>query len=884
MPTTFRTESESSAASQEVASVGRVTDPRGEAIAKQRPAPTHPTDVACEHCQLPVPPGLIEPDQSEQFCCHGCKFAWQLIHSAGLGDFYRYAESGPTLADRSRDSRSAFALLDSPEQLEKFSRRQWGAAGQGRAVLAGTFAVEGMHCAACVWLLEKLPSLCRGVLEARVNWSRQQLTVVWDPQQTQPSAIAAKLDNLGYSIAPVSLRSSAESEQRLRQNRQWWARIGLAAVAAGNNMLIAASLYLGMFSHMTADITALFRWTSCLVGLLSVFGPGRIFIRGAWAAIQTRTPHMDLPIALALVLGSLTGLVNTFRGTGDIYFDSLSVLVLLLLVGRWIQYRQQGQAADAVQLLQTLTPLHARRIEANGQAIQVPLEAVQVGDKLEVQPGERIPVDGQVLQGQSRVNESIISGESRPVEVGPGQPVLGGAENLDGWFIMQAQAVGSQTRIGRIMQLVEEASQQRPHIVEWANRVGGYFTLAVTSLALLAAGLALWVEPQMAIDRAMSMLIIACPCALALATPLAIANALGQLAQNRILVKLGDVVQFLDRPGIVWLDKTGTLTTGRMSVQQWQGPLEIAPQIAQIESRFNHPIANAFVEFADQVTAPGRATQADESIWTQSAPGGVEARIGQRRFRIGNQEFVEQTAGTASLHWRRIAGTMASSDWLSPIWISIDDEVVAIAGIGDQLRSSAAPSVARLQDMGWQVGILSGDDPRLVSQIGQRLGIDANLAVGGCSPEDKLLRIRGHLPDVGPTDSARERRVDSSTDSGTVVMVGDGVNDSAALAAAKVGVAVRGSAEASLGAAAVYLSEDGLQPLIALIKSCQHANRIIRWNLAASLMFNAVGVSLALAGWINPLLAAVLMPISSLTVIALSSQAGRVSRTESAQR
>lgn len=799
--------------------------------------------VACAHCGLPVPAGLDRKEPEPSFCCGGCATAWTLIHESGLDVFYRMVDSAPESQTlQSRAARQDFATLDDPSFGSRFVERDDSGRCRTKMLL------EGIHCAACVWLVEKLPELVPGVMEARVNWTRQTLDLRWQDDTVRLSRIAEWLHGLGYT--PHPLRESDKARQRERENRDYLVRIGIAGAAAGNNMLIAASLYLGMFSYMSLDMETLLRVASCVVGLVSLLWPGRIFLQGAWNALRTRTPHMDLPIALGLLVGTAAGVVNTVRGAGEIYFDSLSVLVFLLLVGRWIQFRQQNRAADAIEMLFRLTPQRARRWK-EGRATEVPVEQIEVGDQVEVLPGDRVPVDARIDEGEAMLDQSLLSGESDPVACRVGDPVAAGTHNVSGRFLATATAVGEDTRISQIVGLVERAAGERPAMVEWANRIGGWFVVAVIGLAALTGLVWLFRDPSVAIDRSVALLIVACPCALALATPLALAVGLARLAHRGVMVKSGDVIQSLARPGLIWLDKTGTVTEGQPRIVEWHGEPQWRQVAEAVESQFSHPVATAFRH--DRSDQANRMTVANAC----PVPGGVQAVQNGCLIQIGNRRMLEAAEAPLGAVWLEVESRLLSRG-LSPCWVVADGEVVGLAGIGDRLRSDSLPTIRQLESLGWQVGLLSGDHPEVVGRTAEELDLDPTLVRGGVTPEDKLALVR------------------EGFFKGTVVMVGDGVNDSAALAAATVGIAMHGGAEASLAAAPVYLGEDGLGSILDLIRSSESTSRIIRLNLIASLAYNAAGASLAMLGWINPLVAAVLMPLSSLTVIAISLRAGGV--------
>lgn len=807
--------------------------------------------VTCTHCGLPVPAGLIAHESIEQFCCAGCRTAFQLIHANGLDAYYSMAEAvdnNPWGNSQAIGSHQDFAEFDQPSFLARFEENK----RDGDEVNKISLLLDGIHCAACIWLIEKLPQIVPGVLDVKLNWARQTAQIRWQQNVVPLSKIARTLQQLGYTPHPI--RQSKNEIRRRRENRSYLIRIGVAAAAAGNNMLIAASLYLGMFSYMSLGMHQLLRIASCVIGMAALLGPGRIFLQGAINAIRTRTPHMDLPIALGLTVGSIAGVANTIRGTGEIYFDSLSVLIFLLLVGRWIQFRQQNRAADSVEMLYRLTPKTTRKI-VDGRVVETFVDMVQTDDLLEIRPGDLIPVDGVIVEGNSEIDESILTGESQLQPKATGDQVLAGTQNQRSVLLVQATATGRKTRLSGIVDLVEQASLDKPEIVQWANRIGGYFVMAVILFAGLTLVGWLFFDPGLAVDRSVALLIVACPCALALATPLAISVALGRAAKTKIMVKGGDVLQRLNRPGMIWLDKTGTLTEGKMEVVRWIGDTRWRPIVAAVESKSSHPVAAALVEHAFD--------EGDE-LWplefenVQEENGsGISCKLHGRNLLVGNAKLLLAHDVEIARRHQRIADCILR-DNLSPCWIAVGGNVVSIVALGDQIRPGTRSAIEQLKAKGWEVGILSGDHEAIVHQVAGRLGIDRRFALGGRSPEEKVDTVR-----------------DSFGDWSTVVMVGDGVNDSAALAAASVGIAVHNGAEASLAAAPVYLAEEGLQPILKLLQISNSTNSTIRKNFVASIGYNAFGATFAAIGWINPLVAAILMPISSLTVVAISLTAGK---------
>lgn len=800
-------------------------------------------DAGCTHCGLPVVGARVAAGAVPRFCCGGCEAAHGLIVEHGLGAYYELRDDEAPGATRLGQAAVDYADFDRPEFLERYAHSDDGA----RTV---TLALEGIHCAACVWLLENLPRLCEGAQRARVDWTQRTITVTWRDDATSLSKIAGAIDRLGYR--PHPLRGDIRADIEQRQERELLTRLAVAGAAAGNNMLIAGALYLGLGSYMSAPVHGFLRLASCIVGLVAILGPGRVFFTGAWAAARARVPHMDLPIALGLGAGALAGVWHTIRGTGEIYFDTLSVLVFLLLLGRWVQYRQQRRAASSVSLLARMTPRVAHRV-VDGRVVDVPSEVLQPGDTIEVRATETFPADGRVVAGTSTMDQSLLTGESRPVALGTDGEATAGAVNLSAAIRLRVEATGTDTRIGKVLHMVEHAASDRPRLVALADRIGARFVVAVVVLATLTGVAWATVTPAVALDRAITLLIVACPCALALATPLTLAVALGRAARRRILIKGADVLERLAEPGTMWLDKTGTLTQGHVHVRGVVGPEHVRPLVAALERQSAHPAALALASAFDD---PSVATLRVAGV-EQSAGGGIRGTVDGHDVAVGNEGFVRRTAAAIAVSLREAAERFVD-DGGSPVFVAVDGVVVMVAAVGDRLRDDARATVQALQAEGFEVGILSGDHPHLVAAAGRELGLDPARCHGGLTPEDKVAFVR----------RAAKR--------GPVVMVGDGVNDSAALAAADVSIATRDGAEASLQAAAVYLGQPGLSGVLQLLHLSQRALTTIRRTFGVSLAYNVVCVGLAMAGVITPLWAAVLMPLSSLSVVATAIAGARM--------
>jgi Cu2+-exporting ATPase len=801
------------------------------------PSPGTPVEVECSHCGLPVPAGLIEPAAEHQFCCSGCRVAYQVIRGAGLEQYYEIRERVDAPNRPALGSGRRYQELDDPAFLELY----------GRATPAGLAAIElyleGVHCAACLWLVERTPLVVPGVASCRLDVGRSLATVVWDPAATTLSTVARFLDSLGYPAHPYQGVDRRDLERR--SDRALLIRIAVAGAVAANTMLLAFALYGGAFHGIEAEFSSLFRWVSLLLSLPAVLWCAGVFYRGAWGSLRTRAIHMDVPISVGILAGFGWGAANTVRGAGEIYFDSVTALIFLLLVGRFIQRRQQRNAARATELLFSLAPSTARLVE-DGTVREVPVAALRPGAVVELRAGDSVPADGVVIEGSSTLDISLLTGEARPVEVAPGSPAHAGTVNLASRILLEVRSTGEDTRVGRLLRLIEESARRRAPVVQLADRISGWFVGAVLALALATLLLWLRLDPAHAVDHAVALLIVSCPCALGLATPLAVAAAIGRAARRGILIKGGDALELLAQRGRMVLDKTGTLTEGRLSLVRWTGDEGLRTVVAAVEAHSSHPVAIAL--------AAGSAVAKEHAVAdVVSHPGrGMTASWNGRPVLVGSPGFATGMGVEIGGAWQS-AIEAAVADALTPVVFAADGRVAAVAALGDPIRSDARRTLEEIRRMGWTVEVLSGDHPGSVAAVMRQLGIGRGR--GGADPETKAELVR----EAGAT--------------GLVAMAGDGINDAAALAAAAVGIGVHGGAEATLAAADVYLARPGLAPIVELLEGSRRTMRVIRRNLAFSLLYNAAAVSLAVAGVMHPALAAVLMPASSITVVLSSYRA-----------
>jgi Cu2+-exporting ATPase len=800
-------------------------------------------EMLCAHCSLPVPAGLIDNAAEHQFCCGGCETVYNVLHGAGLEGYYGIRDAVANENQPAASSNQSYEELDDPAFQQACVTNLPGGECETELLL------EGMHCAACVWLVERLPRVCPGVIEARANIRTRSTTVRYSPERVPLSRVAQALDKLGYAAHPA--RGAGAREARRREDRSFLIRVGVAGALAGNVMLLAIALYGGALSGIDPFWEQTLRFYSMGLGVLSLVWPGRVFFRGAIAALRTRTAHLDIPIALALLVGGVWGSFNTLTGSGEIYFDSLAVLVFFLLVGRWVQHRQQRGAADQVELMLTLTPTSAMRLLDDGSTRRVPIEAVEVGMNVRVEAGGSISCDGIITKGTTQVDNALLTGESRPVAITEGDEVIAGATNLGSPIVLTVSAVGDSTRAAKLMALVASATADKAPIVQFADRIAARFVLVVISLAVFT--FAFWTlraDLRTGIEFATALLIVTCPCALGLSTPMAMSIALGRAAKQGVLIKSAAAVEAMSNPakanGVMILDKTGTLTQGQTRVVRAECEERVLLAAAAIEHGSNHPLARAIIDAANDADLP----IADQIHQTPGA--GIEGVVNGERYWIGSPAFVRENTGL-NRHVDELISSMLA-EGLTPVVIGDGLEQFGVLGIGDPLREDTADAIGTLKARGWSLHLCSGDHPEIANQLANQVGIEH--AMGSASPERKAELVRT-LREQGHT---------------RIVMVGDGINDAAAMALADVGIAVHGGAEAALQASDVYLTAPGLSPIETLCDLSAHTMRTIRFGLVVSLCYNTLAASLAIGGLISALLAAVIMPMSSLSVVALATR------------
>jgi len=739
----------------------------------------------------------------------------------------------------------AIDALDEPAEWQGFSAPVPGRPGMWESWLALT----GMHCAACSLTVEDLLSRLPGVDSVQVNGAAALARLTWSPAETRPSRWLAALERAGYGGLPAGDVLAARPRRQAARLLLWrWLVAGFCMMQV---MMYALPAYIAQPGDISADIARLLLWASWILTLPVVLFSCTPFFSAAWRDVRNGRIGMDVPVALGVAIAFAASTGVTFSGAagagGEVWYDSLTMFVFFLLSGRLLELRLRDRTAGALEDLMRRLPATARRKDAAGAFTSVAVRRLAPGDRVQVLPGEVIPADGTVAAGHSRVDEALLTGESKPLRRGAGQPVVAGSHNLSGVLEVHVLRTGRETRYAGIVALMEQASLEKPRLAQLADRIASPFLLLVL---LASAGAALWwwpLGPGHAIGVAVAVLIVTCPCALSLATPAATLAAAGALARRGVLVRRLQALEDCARIDTVLFDKTGTLTQDRFAVtavvvRTGADPLAVRQQAAALASQSLHPLSRAI------------AGSFEPGAWVASEVEEVAGRGVRGLLRAGGSDATLAIALGS-------AGFCAAPEGGSGMQVHLADAGgwLASFALDETLRADAAQAVTELASLGVSVHILSGDRTDAVRRLATRAGI-LNFR-GDCTPEVKLERLQA-LQQQG-------RRV---------AMVGDGLTAGSALARAALSVALGEAVPLARGQADVVVPGGQLLAVAALLRQGRRARRIVRQNLAWAAGYNALCVPLAIAGAMPPWLAGLGMAASSLLVVLNSARLARMTQ------
>ncbi len=801
---------------------------------------------ACFHCGLAISPGqrqeLMIQGVSRAFCCAGCATVCQAIHDSGLEGFYRKLRAAelappPEIAED-------LAQYDLPDIQAEFVAQQ----GDLREAM---LLVEGVHCAACVWLIEHALRPLEGVRTAEVNLAHHRLRLRWDSRRVQLSFILKRLHAIGYAAVPYDPERAEGAAAR--QSKSLLYRMAFAGFGAMNMMWISISIYAADISASGMDMEhrAFLHWVSLLLATPVLLYAGWPFIRAGARGLIHRQMTMDLPISIGVLATYSYSVYGTLVGITDVYFDVVVTFLFIILVGRYLESLSRRNASSATSRLMELQPRSAILQTEDGERL-VSVRSLVVGDRVVIRPGDKVPVDGRVIEGSSQIDESMLTGESRPVDKAIGAKVVAGTVNSHGALVVEVEQLGQETALAKIIHLVEVAQGTRAPIQCLTDRIVPWFVTATLSLAALT--FLYWINAldfDTALMAAVSVLIITCPCAFGMSTPMSIVVGVGHGARNGVLVRNGAALEALAGVDHIVFDKTGTLTEGRMSVQR----CEILPGedraralglCAALEARSEHTIAKAIVRYAGEQDIEHRRLSVRGF---ESVPGrGVQAQIDGVTVRAASALWLRELALAAPESLQALQREVEQAMGVA-VYLVIDQRVVGLIAVQDQVRPGAKAVITALRQRGIGITMLTGDSRTAAERVAQELGAGIEV-IAEVLPQDKDKVIAGL--------QAQGRKV---------AMVGDGVNDAPALVRADVGIAMGSGTDVSLDSADLILMSNALEKILFAVDLASHTMRTIRQNIAISLGYNVILVPTAMSASLTPIFASIAMPISSLLVI-----------------
>ena len=780
----------------------------------------------CRHCLAEIRDETAVADgEGNLFCCQGCLGVYRILNSEGLEEFYRRREGW-------EPGTPEFVSVESG-RFERLVRRE------GLHSLL-ELTITGIRCASCIWLIERHLARAEGVIDVRVNYATYAARVVFDQERVTVRDILRRISELGYVPRPELTGTSSGIIRE--EARDLLIRFGTGAFFSMQIMLLSVALYAGYFQDITPFYKRAFQLISWALATPVVLYAGYPFIKGTVAGLKRGFLNMDTLITLGATSAYLFSILMIFRG-GEVYFDSAAMIITIILLGRYIETISRTKASRVVSMLAELAPESVRVITPGGMK-KISVDSVRKGDSVEILPGERIPVDGTVVEGETEVDESMLTGEAMPVRKARGDEVYAATINLTNPIRVEVRASGDETVLNSIIRTVQEAQARRAPVQRLADRVSQYFVFFVTAIAL--ATFIYWYRSgsvEAALVNTVSVLVVACPCALGLATPLAILTGSQAASRRGIIVKGGDIIERLSGATSILLDKTGTLTRGQFSLIEtiFFGDREKALLIASaMESLSSHPVARALssgsnahnMQIREHRTLPGR---------------GIYAVVNGRVCYLGNLEMLKETVeeipeGIITLH------NEMTEKGRCLIFLVVDGKIDALFILSDELREQADGLIEGLKGMGLEPVIVSGDTEGVVREVARRSGVDRWYS--SVQPAEKAEIVR-ELKKMGHS----------------IIMVGDGINDAPALIEADVGISLGRATDIALESADVVIIRPELLLIRDILVLSRKVMRTIKQNLFWAFSYNIITIPLAVAGRIHPIVSAIFMVTSSLVVV-----------------
>ncbi len=790
--------------------------------------------VPCTHCHLEFDESVMiiedEGEEKHYFCCKGCQGVYHLLKSEGLDTFYdKLGKQTLEPADKARAKKDDLERFD----LEGFHKKYVRQTAEGFNEIH--LIIEGIHCSACVWLNEKVLHQTDGIIEATINYSNNKAKVVWDLEQINLSKIIETIRNIGYNAYPYD--PALQEERAIKTRNDYYSRILVGVFATMNIMWIAIAQYAGYFTGMEQGHKNILNIAEFILATPTLFYSGWIFFRGAWFGLKNRFINMDVLVSVGALLAYIYSIYAMITLKGEVYFDSVTMIITFVLVGKYLEVLSKRQAVDTLDKILGSMPTEATVVKNKEKAL-VSIENIEVGDIIELKPGEKVALDGVLRQGNALFDESPLTGESEPILKEPQDEILSGTICLDSVIRYEVLKRVDESLLHQITELLSDAVTKKPRLEQLANVISGYFSVVILSIALLTFAGWLWYSGsfERALIVSISVIVIACPCALGLATPMATLVGISQSAKRGILFKEASQLETLAKSNILAVDKTGTLTEGRPSVISFHTQNGFEPTLLfSLVSNSKHPISQGVAKYLKERYENITPIELEEFKAIQAK--GVVGKYKGAKLAGGNIALMQSL---------NIDCSFKSQESL--FIFAIDGKVVATIELRDRLRDGVFETIKTLKEQGVKVVMLTGDNESIAKRIAKEAGIDEIYTQ--LLPQDKAKYIEKFH---------KEGKI--------VVMAGDGINDAIALAQSDIAIAMGSGADIAIEVSDVVLLEDRPEHLADAFKIAKRTFRNVKQNLASSVLYNTIAVPLAVLGYVNPLIAALSMSLSSLFVV-----------------
>ena len=787
--------------------------------------------VACDHCKLEFDEKVMIKDENDSnikyFCCKGCQGIYHLLKNEGLDNFYEIV--GNNKLEPPKELNDDLHKFD----LEGFKKKY---ITEKDGLCEINLIIEGIHCSACVWLNEKVLHQTEGIVEAVINYTNNKAKIVWDPDTIKLSEIIQKIRSIGYNGYPYDPKIQEEKANKAR--RDYYSRLLVAIFATMNIMWIAIAQYTGYFTGMKSDMKNVLNIAEFVLATPTLFYTGWVYFKGAYFGLKNRFINMDVLVATGSTLAYIYSIYAMITGKGEVYFDSVTMIVTFVFVGKYLEVLSKKSAVDSMDSILGSIPTEVLVVQ-DGEKVLVSIEEIKEGDIIEIKPGDKIVIDGIIISGEGNFDLSSLTGESEPIYKKEGDEVISGSIGLDSVIRYKATKDYSSSMLCTIASLLDESITKKPHIEKLADKISGYFSFAILSLSLIT--FLLWYFYlgsgfERALIVAISVIVIACPCALGLATPMATLIGIGVASKKGILFKEASFLESMAKSDTLVLDKTGTVTEGKPKVIKFDKIEEFDMDILySLVKSSKHPISQAIEEYLQQHYEDIKELKLKDMKNIEAR--GISAKYNNKNIFGGNVKLIQEM------------GVEFDKECENTVFIFvIDNKIKALFELKDTPKEGAKEAIKEIKKMGLKTIMLTGDNEKVARKIANEVEIDE--VYHSLFPKDKADIIE-NLQKKGKV----------------VIMAGDGINDVLALSLSNVAVSMGNGAEVSVEVSDVVLLNDDMTALKDAIKLSKRVYLSIKENLILSAIYNAITIPLAMMGYVIPLVAALSMSLSSLLVV-----------------